>query len=231
MRRQLEISRQIPAAALRWSNEDIGGGQGTIERICQNNGEFRSQKVDVKVEIPLVIGAEDHQRTAAPVRGRQQVESQLPGRWAGDRNHVRELAPAQRTGRVPMLGRIAGQRLNMQLKGVEIVVFEGGGQNTADLVEVGRHFEFFDRAAHGKIVDDDLALLDGALRHPPQFAKLQVVQMLDTQPDAGAHHGEHKSQRTSGRPQQEQTEQSKQCRDSVQNDDNLAMREKTKIRK
>src|SRR5258708_21844704 len=47
-----------------------------------------------------------------------------------------------------------------------------------------RSFEFFDCAPHRKIVDHDLPLVNGALRHSPQFAKLEVVQVLNSQPDA-----------------------------------------------
>ena len=61
---------------------------------------------------------------------------------------------------------LRGKRFELQLETIEIVTVEGGDEDAAHLIEIGGYFEFLDRAAHRKIVDDDLALVNGALRHP-----------------------------------------------------------------
>ena len=61
----------------------------------------------------------------------------------------------------------------MQFEAIEIVAVEGRNQNAAHLIEIAGHFELLDGAAHGEIVDKDLALIDGALRDAAQLAKLE----------------------------------------------------------
>ena len=107
MRRWLEISSHISPVALRCSNEDVGRGQNSIQRVRQGDGELRSQKVNIHVQIAWAVDAEDHERTTAPVGSRDQVEGKLPGRLVGDRDHVRELAPVEGTGRINVLHPIA----------------------------------------------------------------------------------------------------------------------------
>jgi len=91
-------------------------------------------------------------------------------------------------------GSISGKRSQVQFEGIEIVAVERGDQNAAQLRVIAGHFEFLDGAAHGKIVDHDLPLIDGALRHAPQLSKLRVIQMLNPKPNAGSHHRQHQTQ-------------------------------------
>ena len=92
----------------------------------------------------------------------------------------------------------------MQFECIEIIVIEGGDQDAAHLSEISGRFQLLDCAAHRKIVDNNLPLVNGALRHSPQFAKLEVVQVLDSQPDAGPHDRQHQSQGAARGPKQEQ---------------------------
>ena len=72
---------------------------------------------------------------------------------------------------------IAGNCADLQFEGVEIVALESANQDAAHLTEIARAFEFFDGASHGEIVDHDLPLVDGALRHPAKFTELQITKM------------------------------------------------------
>ena len=112
----------------------------------------------------------------------------------------------------------------MQIERIEIVAIEGSAQDAADLIEIAGHFKLLDRAAHRKIVDHDLPLVNGALRHATEFAKLGVVQMLDSQPDARPHHRQHQSHGAARRPQQKEAEHGKYRGDGIKNDHYLAMR-------
>src|SRR5277367_3660565 len=135
-----------------------------------------------------------------------------------------KLAPMKMTVRFVQHRLIAGKRPELEFEGIEIIAGEGGDQHGAELVEIFGDFELLFGAAHGKIVNHDLALVDSALRHSAQFTKLQVIEMLDTQPYAGADHGQDESECTAGWPEQEQTEHGKHGRNGVKNDHHLAMR-------
>src|ERR1700690_4314418 len=117
---------------------------------------------------------------------------------------------------------IAGKRLNVQLESIEVVAVEGGNQDAAYLSIVPGHFKFLNRAAHREIVNHYLPLIDGTLRHSPQLAKLQIIQVLDAHPDAGSHHCQHKSERAPRGPKQEEAEHGKHGGDCVKNDYDLA---------
>ena len=76
----------------------------------------------------------------------------------------------------------------MQFKGIEIIRIECSGKDAANLREVFRKFQFFSRAANRQIVHKNLPLLDGALRHAPDFSELKVSKVLHADPDASAKH-------------------------------------------
>src|ERR1035441_509858 len=111
---------------------------------------------------------------------------------------------------------IDGRMHRLKLKSVEIIALEGRDQNTAHLFEIASDFQFLDCAAYREIVDDDLTLLNGALRHSTQFSKLRVVQLLHSQPYPRPHDRQHKSHGASGRPQQKERSEErrvgKECR-------------------
>ncbi len=66
-----------------------------------------------------------------------------------------------------------------QFEGVEVIGIESGGKYPADLLKVVRDLEFFGCSTDGKIVDENVPLLDGSLRNPADFTKFQVSKMLN----------------------------------------------------
>ena len=95
------------------------------------------------------------------------------------------------------------EAISAEFERIEIVAFERGDQNPADLFEIPGHFELLDRAAHRKVVDHDLPLIDGALRHASQLAKFQIIQMLHAKPNACSDDRQHQSEGAARRPKQE----------------------------
>src|SRR5579871_281508 len=116
------------------------------------------------------------------------------------------LAQARLNGRI--LGwrrmRLAGKQLDPHVEAVEIIGGEGSFQHTAKLTIVTHRFQLLRRPPDRKIVDEDLALLQSALRHPAQFSQLQITQTLYADPDSDSQNRKNQSQRASGRPKQEQ---------------------------
>src|ERR1700690_93767 len=132
---------------------------------------------------------------------------------------MRELAPQKVTAGFSEQGWFIGKRFELQFESVEIIAFEGGDQNVADLIEVGSDLEFFVGPAHGKIVDKNLALIDGALCDAAQFAELEIVQMLDAHPDTGSDYREHESPGAAGRPEEKEAEHGEYGGNGIENDD------------
>src|SRR6266852_9742463 len=104
------------------------------------------------------------------------TRSSASARLAGNCRHVRKLAPMKVAAGFAAHRLIAGKRLEVQFERIKIIAREGGDQDAAHLIEIAGRLELLDRAAHRKIVDNDLPLVNGALCDSPQFAKLEVVQ-------------------------------------------------------
>jgi hypothetical protein len=64
-----------------------------------------------------------------------------------------------------------------------------------------------------------------ALGHASQFAEFEISQPLHTDPDSGSDHGQHQAHRTTGGPQQKQTEKRKDSRNAIEHDYDLAVRQ------
>src|SRR5690349_5977340 len=84
--------------------------------------------------------------------------------------------------------------LGAQIKRIEIVRSKGRDQHAAELLVVSRDFKLFRGAANGEIVDDDLPLLQRALRHAPDLAELQISKVLHAKPNACPENSKHEAQ-------------------------------------
>src|SRR5882672_1025067 len=115
------------------------------------------------------------------------------------------------------------EELERHVKAVEVVGAEGGLKNATNLVVVAGSLEFFTGAADGKVVDEDLALLEGALGDSTQLTQLKIAEALHADPDADSKHSENQSQRAAGRPQQEQAEEGEHSGNCIQHNHNLPM--------
>src|SRR5229473_5470353 len=151
----------------------------------------------------------NHHRAPAAVGRTHQIERESPDRDTVQRSCPACLAPVKRNltaalgcsrlGCYHGMG-LAGEEFERDVKAVEIVGHEGGLQNAANLIVVASGFEFFPGAADGKVVDDDLALLEGALGNATQLTQLKIAEALHADPDANSKYGEHQAERTAGRP-------------------------------
>src|SRR6266478_37277 len=81
--------------------------------------------------------------------------------------------------------------------------------------------------ADGEIVHKYSSLLDRTLGEPSEFPKLEISQVLHTNPYPCAQNGQNQAKRTSRGPKQEQAEQSENGRHCIQHDHDLAMRQPT----
>src|ERR1035438_4855072 len=222
--RELEVGGEREPVVLPVRDHHFRHCRYTLQCIGQDSGKLRSQKVDIQLKVAVAIGTKYNERATRLTRSCHQIESQLPGGLAGNRQHVRKLAPVETTFRFEGACMIAERMHYLQLKSVEIIALEGRNQDIAHLFEIDSDLEFLDCAAYREIVDNDLTLLNGALRHSTQFAKLRVVQLLHSQPYPRSHDRQHKSQGASRRPQQKEAKHRKYRGDGVENDYNLTMR-------
>ena len=90
-------------------------------------------------------------------------------------------------------GKFDGLGMQTQVEGIEVVAGERGHQDAAKLRVIGGDFQFFRGPADGEVVDQNLAL-HGAVGHAPQFAKLQIAEMLHADPYSGAKHSQYQAQ-------------------------------------
>ena len=187
--RQLKMRRHVCGVALGDRHEHVGRGEDSIQRICQDHWEIRCEQIDIELQVARTVDAIDHERTATLVGRGDQIQGQFPRGLTGNGDHMRKLGPVKMKVAFGVDCLIAGLGLELKLEGIEIVAAEGGYQHGAQLIEIAGHFQFLDGAADGKVIDDDLPLIDGALGHAPQFTELEIVEMLDAKPNAGADNG------------------------------------------
>src|SRR5580704_6746294 len=98
------------------------------------------------------------------------------------RNFSTALRRARVNGRNGI--RFAGKELEGYVKAIKIVGGESRFQNAANLIVVAGGLEFLTGAANGKVVDKNLALLEGALGNAAEFTQFQITQTLNADPDA-----------------------------------------------
>jgi len=168
----LLVRGQKPGIALPNRHENLGLVLCSIKRIGEGSGKLRDQEINIQLKIARAVNAVDDERTAVLVRSCHQVQRQLPGGLAGYCDHVGKLAPVKVAIAFSRGGLIAGKRLKVQFEGIEVIAIESCYQDVADLIEIAGDFQFLDGAAYGKIIDHNLPLLNGALRHTSQLAKL-----------------------------------------------------------
>src|ERR1039458_1636361 len=174
----LEVGGERGHVVLPGRNQHFRHCQYAIQCIRHGSRKLGGQEVDIQLKVAVAVAAVDNERAAGLIRSCHQVESQFPGGLAGNRQHVRELAPVETPFGFVGACMIDGRMHRLKLKSVEIIALEARDQDSAPLAEIASDFQFLDCAAYREIVDDDLTLLNGALRHSTQFAKLWVVQLL-----------------------------------------------------
>src|SRR5580700_165664 len=120
---------------------------------------------------------------------------------------------------------LAGKKFEPDIEPVKVIGAEGGLEDPANLVVIANGFEFLSGSTDGEVVDNNLALLEGALGYAAQLAQLEIAEALHSNPDANSKHGQNKAERTAGGPKQKQAEESEHGRDSVEHNHDLAMGE------
>src|SRR5207302_2752413 len=108
---------------------------------------------------------------------------------------------------------------------VKIVGTEGCLQNATNLFVVAGCLEFFSGSPDGQVVDDDLALFEGALGDAAEFPQLEIAEALHADPDADPKHGENQTERAARGPKQKQAEKGEHCGNPIQHNHDLAMSE------
>src|SRR4029077_6007346 len=99
---------------------------------------------------------------------------------------MERMASAPRCGGVSNLeGKyICRQRFELQFEAVEIVAPESRGKNMLNLLVIAGDSQFLSGATDRQVVDEDLGLIESAVGDAGQFTKLEISQVLDTDPDS-----------------------------------------------
>jgi hypothetical protein len=92
---------------------------------------------------------------------------------------------------------LPGKERDIQAEAIEVITTRGGQENPADLIVVASDLEFLGGAADGEIVDENLGLIEGAVRDAGQFTELEIAEVLNADPDSDTQHG---NTRPSGLP-------------------------------
>ena len=170
--------------------------KGAVKGVGQRGRKGRSEQIDVDLQVPRTVQPLHSQHTAPAVGGTHQVQSEVPHRRAVERFRRTGFGPAERVSGAAS-GRRVGrfernnfprEQFELQFETVEIVAIEGRGKNAANLIVVARDFELLGSAADGQVVDEDLRLVEGAVGDAGQFAKFEIAEMLDANPDPDAKH-------------------------------------------
>src|SRR5882762_1703162 len=83
--------------------------------------------------------------------------------------------------------------------GVEVVAFECRLHDAADLLVIPSHPQFSERASDRHVVDENLRLFHGPHSHAAQHTKLDVPEMLDTDPNTASNHDQDQAERSAAR--------------------------------
>src|SRR5271155_4531741 len=96
------------------------------------------------------------------------------------------------------------KEIESNVERIEVVGTESRFQNIPNLVIIAGHFEFLGGSTDGKVVDENLGLLERALRDASQLSEFQVAQALDADPDADSKYCKNQAQGAARRPQEKQ---------------------------
>lgn len=139
---------------------------------------------------------------------------------------IRNFSPPGLRGSTDGCGAgFAGKKFEANVEAVKVIGVEGSLQNAPELFVIVDGFEFFGGAADGEIVDDNLALFEGALTDASQLSEFEIAEALNADPDAGSEHSENQSQGTACGPEQEQTEEREHGGYAIENNHDLAVSE------
>jgi hypothetical protein len=140
------------------------------------------------------------------------------------KRHVAAARLRARLGSARGMG-FTGKQFESNIKAIEVVRAKGCLQNAPNLVVIASRFEFFRGSTDGKIVDENLALFEGALSDATEFTQFEIAEALDADPDTDSKHSENQAQRAARRPEQKQAEHGEHGGDSVKHNYDLAMSE------
>src|SRR4051794_3100557 len=129
-----------------------------VERVCERCGKGSGQEIHVDLQIACRVQTMHRQHSATVIGGREQIESDRPGRRSLRVPAETWLVPAKamRTAARRRLDQFERKdftslQIKLQFKAVEVVAAEGGQQNAADLLVTASDFELFGRAADRQI--------------------------------------------------------------------------------
>lgn len=120
---------------------------------------------------------------------------------------------------------VHGGRNVLEFVPVKVVIPERALQQALDLSELGAVGKIGNRTAHGKIVDDDVLLIEGSLGHAAQLDQLVITEVLNSDPDNAPQHDQNQHHRPAAGQQQEEAEKTEGGADGVEDERRLAGRE------
>ncbi len=206
-------------------------GERAIEGVGESGGKGCGQEIDVELQIAGGVEPVYRQGSTMAIGGAEEIKRDGPS--------GRIVESAGPPWFVPMEGMtvstrswgieqfdgasFSGKQRDVQVEAIEVVATEGREKNPANLLVIASDFEFLRGAAEGQIVDENLGLVEGAVRDAGQFTEFEIAEVLNADPDSDTQHGEHETEGTSGRPQQEQAEHGETGRNCVKNNHDLAV--------
>ena len=174
-------------------------GKRAVERIGESGGEGCGKEIDVELQIAGGIEPVYRQGSTVAIGGTEEIERDGPCGGIVETVGPPWLVPMK--GMAVSAGRetierfdganFSGKQRDVQVETIKVVAAEGREENPANLIEIASDFEFFSGAADGQIVDENLGLVEGAVRDAGQFTEFEIAEVLNTDPDSDTQHGEH----------------------------------------
>src|SRR4029077_16706259 len=177
-------------------NDDRRLAHRPFERVRQCHWEHGCEKIHVELQIPFAVLPVNCQAATTPVIRGYQIQRHTPRCEHLVTQMTAWLFPAElriRAGdhfQAVAAGQFTGQMKQSQVESIKIVIAKCSHQNAANLIVVGTHFQFFGGSADREVVDEYLPLLHGAMRDPPEFAELQIIEMLYSDPNSSTENSE-----------------------------------------
>ena len=135
-----------------------------------------------------------------PEPTRQDSEPLVPKSYADsfEDTDLEDVLAGAGVGRLVVTGAATDECIRSTLhgafvRGYDVIVTESDLENTADLIVVGSHLQLLDGTTDREVVNEYLPLLHRAPSDPAKLAKLQIPQVLHTEPHAYPENGEHQA--------------------------------------
>src|SRR5207244_5572851 len=124
--------------------------KGPIERVGEGGREWRSQQIDVELQIPRGVEAVHGEGSAAAVGGTHQVQNDGPHRRSVEHSRRTRLIPAEgvsalacgRWIRCLVGNQFSREQFELQFEAVKVVAAEGSSEDATNLIEMACDLQF-----------------------------------------------------------------------------------------